>query len=66
MGLTGQGSVNWMFITRGLSKTEKNCKCRLFMESERYFIGCIDSEEAAKNARKDLVEAWNRRANDEQ
>lgn len=64
MALTGTGTVNWPFITRGLSKTKKNCKCRLFMEGERYFIGCMDSEAAAKNAKKDLAEAWNRRVAD--
>ena len=62
MGLTGCGTINWLFITRGNSQTKKNCSCRLFMESERYFIGCLDSKEAAENARKELAEAWNRRA----
>lgn len=66
MALTGHDTTNWMFITRGHSKTKKNCSCRLFMESDRYFIGCMDSKEAAENAEKDLAEAWNRRANDGQ
>lgn len=64
MSLTGCGSTNWLFITRGNSKTKKNCGCRLFMESDRYFIGCMDSKEAAENAKKSLAEAWNRRAGD--
>lgn len=64
MALTGQGSINWLFITRGNSMTKKNCSCRLKMESDRYFIGCIDSKEAAENAKKDLADAWNRRAED--
>lgn len=64
MALTGCGAINWVFITRGNSKTKKNCTCRLFMESNRYFIDCMDSKEAAENARKDLAEAWNRRANE--
>ena len=65
MALTGCGTTNWVFITRGNSKTKKNCKCRLFMESDRYFIGCMDSKEAAENARKDLAEAWNTRVVDQ-
>lgn len=65
MALTGCGTTNWLFITRGTSKTKKNCSCRLFMESDRYFIGCMDSKEAAERAKKDLAEAWNRRADNE-
>lgn len=62
IALTGNQSTNWLFITRGHSKTKKNCDCRLFMESDRYFVNCMDSKEAAENAMNDLVEAWNRRA----
>ena len=62
MALTGSGSINWLFITRGNSKTKKNCSCRLFMESDQYVIGCMDSKEAAENAKKNLTKAWNRRA----
>lgn len=61
LALTGQGSTNWLFVTRGHSKHKKNCTCRLFMESDRYFIGCADSKEAAQRAKTDLIEAWNRR-----
>ena len=64
MALTGHGTTNWVFITRGNSKTKKNCKCRLFMESDRYFIDCMDSKEAATRARNELTEAWNRRAHE--
>ena len=64
MSLTGCGMINWVFITRGNSKTKKNCKCRLFMESERYDIVAISFEEK-KKIRQDLAEAWNRRAGDD-
>ena len=48
-----------MFITRGISKTKKNCTCRLFMESEAYCTG--DDAAATNRIRNDLVKAWNRR-----
>jgi hypothetical protein len=64
IGLTGHGNTNWFFVTRGYSKTKKNCKCRLFMESDRYFLGCLDTKEAKERVMKDLIEAWNRRAGD--
>ena len=65
MALTGQGVINWLFITRGNSKHKKNCSCRLFMKSDIYFIDRTDAKQAAKKAAKDLVEAWNRRVNNE-
>lgn len=61
MSLTGRGVINWLFITRGNSKTKKNCSCRLFMESDRYFIDTADCEERREDAREALVDAWNRR-----
>lgn len=61
MALTGHGNTNWFFITRGHSKTKNNCKCRLFMESDRYFLGCLDTKEGKERVMKDLVEAWNTR-----
>ena len=64
ISLTGQGTINWVYVTRGHSKTKKNCDCRLFMQSEQYFIDRTDSKEVAQTAFKDLVEAWNRRATD--
>jgi hypothetical protein len=65
IALTGTQQVNWLFITRGHSKTKRNCHCKLFMESERYFVGCLDAKEAAKRAENDLIESWNRRVTDE-
>lgn len=65
MSLTGRGTTNWLFITRGTSKTKKNCKCRVFMESDSYSIDCLNSHEAAERACKELADAWNRRADGE-
>lgn len=65
LALTGAGNTNWFFITRGTSKNAKNCDCRLFLESDRYFLGCLDSKAAAERAKNDLVDAWNRRAANE-
>lgn len=62
MALTGHASQNWFFITRGHSKDKPNCKCRVFMNSERYFIDCMDVKEAQERAQKDLIKAWNTRA----
>lgn len=42
-------------ITRGNGKDK--CKCRVFMESEKFY-GAGNAEKKA------LIEAWNRRAND--
>lgn len=64
ISLTGKGTINWVYVTRGHSKTKKNCDCRLFMESEQYFIDHPESKKMAETAFKDLVEAWNRRATD--
>ena len=64
IALTGQGVVNWLFVTRGHSKTNKNCKCRVFMESERFCIDYDNVELEREKAMHDLIEAWNRRAND--
>lgn len=61
VAVTGDGTENWYFITRAHSKIEKNCRCRLFMESDKYLAGCVDSKEAARNAKQKLFEAWNRR-----
>lgn len=61
LALTGSGNTNWFFITRGCSKIKKNCDCRLFMESDRFFLGCLDTRIAAERAKTDLINAWNRR-----
>ena len=50
------------FITRGISRTKTNCKCRVFMESEPYRT---DEGYSPEKIRDDLAAAWNRRANDE-
>ena len=59
---TGYKKENCFFVTRGHSKAQKNCKCRVFMESESYRKDDGDSKEKIRN---DLAEAWNRRASDE-
>ena len=64
IALTGSQLYNWLFVTRGHSATKKNCKCRLFMESERYSIEDGFPEETYKKVKSDLVSAWNRRVND--
>jgi hypothetical protein len=64
MALTGCGSINWVFITRGNSEIKKNCKCRLFMESERYAISTVEHEEKER-IMSDLAAAWNRRVGDD-
>ena len=55
------GKERCMYITRGISRTKKNCKCRVFMESEPYRT---DEGVSVDKIRKDLAEAWNRRADD--
>lgn len=62
IALTGYELYNWLFITRGNSSTEKNCKCRLFMESEKWFIGSDDHAEQRRKAKSNLINAWNTRA----
>ena len=62
IAMKGYGKERCLFITRGISKTKKNCKCRLFMESEAYRT---DEGASAEKIRNDLVEAWNRRVTDE-
>lgn len=61
IAIKGYGKEKCMFITRGISRTKRNCKCRVFMEGEPYRTdeGC-----SLEKIRNDLVEAWNRRAND--
>lgn len=57
----GDNSMLWWFVTRGTG--ENPCTCRLFMESEDFAVN-EDIQQKMK-LRKDLIEAWNRRANDE-
>ena len=46
------------FVTRGVS--DESCGCRVFMESRRF--NGRDSEEEIERIKKELVAAWNRRA----
>ena len=47
----------WWMITRGTNKAgNKNCNCRLFMESEKFID--VDGGEEHK---QDLIEKWNTR-----
>lgn len=62
MALRGNSEEICYFITRGNSKHKENCKCRVFMESEPYYKCC--GSEDAKRVKNNLVEAWNRRANE--
>lgn len=55
------GKEGVMFITRGISGIKKNCKCRVFMESEPYLKKDCESKDRARNG---LVEAWNKRVSD--
>ena len=63
IGLKAYAKEGCFFITRGNSKIKNNCTCRVFMESEPYYK-CYGSEDAER-VKNNLVEAWNRRANDE-
>ena len=56
IALCGDGFDAWWFITRGHG--ENACKCRLFMESEKF----NNDSEMADFVADDLIAAWNRRA----
>ena len=56
IALCGDGFDAWWFITRGHG--ENACKCRLFMESEKF----NKDSEMADFVADDLIAAWNRRA----
>ena len=56
IALCGDGFDAWWFITRGHG--ENACKCRLFMESEKF----NKDSEMADFIADDLIAAWNRRA----
>lgn len=60
IALTGQGIINWLFVTH------KNCNCRVFMESDRFYIDHDNVDSEREKAMHNLVEAWNRRSSDEQ
>lgn len=59
IAVTGHKNETCYFITRGNSKTKKNCKCRVFMDSDIYRK---DEGVSKEKIRNDLVDAWNRRA----
>ena len=59
IALCGDGFDAWWFITRGHG--ENACKCRLFMESEKF----NKDSEMADFVADDLIAAWNRRAQPE-
>ena len=61
IALTGQGVINWLFVTRGNSKSNKNCNCRVFMESDRFHIDRDNVDAEREKAMHNLVESWNRR-----
>ncbi len=50
----------WWFVTR--STAENKCTCRVFMESEDFFYTAPIEEQRMR--KKELIEAWNRRAED--
>ena len=57
IALCGDGfDIAWWFITRGHG--ENACKCRLFMESEKF----NKDSEMADFVADDLIAAWNRRS----
>jgi hypothetical protein len=58
---SGHNSMLWWFITRGGGRN--GCKCRLFMESDDF--PCNAPEFVKKRFKNELIEAWNRRVNNE-
>ena len=65
IALTGQGIINWLFVTRGHSKINKNCNCRVFIESDRFYINHDNVDSEREKAMHNLVEAWNRRTDND-
>jgi hypothetical protein len=57
----GDNSMLWWFVTRGTGKNR--CNCRLFMESEDFTINAPAEEKV--QLKHELIEAWNRRADNE-
>lgn len=55
----GDDGWRWYFIASG-KKDKTRCRCRVFMESEKYADGASEKETLA--IRMALVEKWNRRA----
>lgn len=59
---TRDGCQLWWFVTRGMEKNK--CTCRVFMESECFFPETPTKEK--QKMKQDLIEAWNRRAENEE
>lgn len=49
----------WFYVFGMYKGNEKCCRCRVFMESEKYRTGASDEEIRA--IRSELVAKWNRR-----
>ncbi len=57
----GDNGHMWWFITRGSG--ENKCRCRVFMESEDFCIN--DTMEFKQKLKEELINAWNRRADND-
>lgn len=55
----GDDGWRWYYIASGRNKKTR-CRCRVFMESEKYAEGASEKETIA--IRTALVERWNRRS----
>ena len=49
---------HWFYV-HGVFRDDDHCRCRVFMESEKFRDGATNAEIAA--VRHDLVMKWNRR-----
>lgn len=49
---------HWFYVF-GLYKDDDHCRCRVFMESEKFRDGASDTE--IKAIRSELIAKWNRR-----
>ena len=57
ISICGDEERRWWFVTRGKNKERnKNCECRLFMESKAF-----DIEDNGEEEKKDLIKQWNTR-----
>ena len=55
----GDDGWRWYYIASGRNKKTR-CRCRVFMESEKYAEGASKKETLA--SRTALIEKWNRRS----
>jgi hypothetical protein len=58
---TGDGDQLWWFVTRATEAGK--CTCRVFMESMCFYPDTPQEEK--QKLKRDLVEAWNRRAGEQ-